>query len=89
MRKTAVVVVAMALSACRGEKTPRDFQNAPPAMTHPVTTSSGTPTAHGMPGAAPQPNKGVEGQNVTRKATDPLPATKTIPDQAPATTTHP
>lgn len=88
MRTTAFAVLAMALAACRGEKAPRDFQNAPPAMTHPVTTSSGTPTAHGMPAAAPEPSKGVEGQNVTRKPTDPLPATTTIPDQAPATTTH-
>lgn len=87
MRTTVVAVLAVAVAACRGEKVPRDYQNNPPAMTHPVTTSSGTPTAHGMPNAAPQPNTGVEGMNVGGKPTDATKPTATIKDQPPVTTT--
>lgn len=87
MRITAVVFMGIALAACRGEKTPRDYQNSPPAVTRPVTTSSGTPTAHGMPNAAPEPSKGVEGKNVSRQPTDPLAPTATIKDTAPSTAT--
>ena len=54
-------------------------------MTHPVTSSSDTPTAHGMPGPAPEPNKGVEGKNVTRKPEGPIPPTSTLGDQPPVT----
>ena len=87
MRKSAVAVLAMALAFCRGEKVPRDYQNEPPAMTHPVTTSSGTPTAHGMPNAAPEPSKGAEGKNVTRQPVNPVPPSTTLKDQAPSTQT--
>ncbi|HEV2718925.1 MAG TPA: hypothetical protein VG323_02815 [Thermoanaerobaculia bacterium] len=76
----------LALAACRGEKIPRDYQNNPPAMTHPVTSSSQSPDAHGMPGAAPQPSKGAEGNNVTRQPTSPNPPTYTLGDQAPTVT---
>jgi hypothetical protein len=88
MRTNAVAVLAMALAFCRGEKVPRDYQNEPPAMTHPVTTSSGTPTAHGMPNAAPEPSKGgAEGKNVSRQPVSPVNPTTTLGDQAPATAT--
>ena len=83
-----VAAAVMALVACRGEKTPRDYQNNPPAMTHPVTSSTDTPTAHGMPGAAPEPNKGVEGKNATRKPESPYPPTGTLKDQPPTDTQH-
>lgn len=94
MRITIVASILLLLSACRGEKVPRDYQNAPPAMRHPPTSSAQTPTAHGMPGAAPEPSKGAEGANITQQ-----PASATSPDtklrnQAPAntgtaaTTTH-
>jgi len=66
--------------ACRGEKVPRDYQNEPPSMTNPPMKPSQTPAAHGLPGPAPQPNKGVEGPNV--------PHTKKLKDQAPTTTTR-
>lgn len=79
MRITIAVAVAVLLASCRGEPTPRDYQNNPPKMTHPVTSSSQTPTAAGMPGPGPEPSKGVEGPNVT--------PTKKTPEQAPATTT--
>ena len=85
MRILALTIVAAAVVACRGEKVPRDYQNAPPAMTHPVTSSSDTPTAHGMPNAAPEPSKGVEGKNITREPTKALPPTSTLPDQPPVT----
>lgn len=82
MRITAVAVALLLLSACRGEPTPRDYQNNPPAMTHPPTTSSQTPTAHGLPGPSPEPSKGVEGST-------PPPKTSTLPDQAPSNATTP
>lgn len=60
---------------------PRDYQNAPPAMTHPVKTESETPTARGVQAESPQPTTGVEGP-VTKTDT-----TTTLPDQSPVTTT--
>jgi hypothetical protein len=76
------------LAACRGERPPRDYQNNPPAMTHPPTTSSQTPAANGMPGAAPEPSTAVEGKNIGRKPVSPVPAPPSKPPQnAPATTT--
>ena len=82
-----ICFAVLALAACRGERIPRDYQNNPPAMTHPVTKSSDTPTAHGMPGAAPEPNKGAEGQNPQRQPTSATSPTSTLGDQAaPATT---
>ena len=86
MRSIAILVAAVALAACRNEPIPRDYQNNPPAMTHPVTKSSDTPTAHGMSGPAPEPSKGAEGKNVTRQPTSPNPATYTLPDQSPTST---
>jgi hypothetical protein len=87
MRSIACAAAVLALAACRGqEPVPRDYQNNPPAMTHPVTSSSDTPTAHGMPGPAPEPSKGAEGKNVTRQPESPVPPTYTLGNQAPATT---
>ena len=90
MRATIAVAVALLfLGACRGEKTPRDYQNAPPAMMHPAKSSAQTPTANGMPGPAPEPGKGAEGANITQKSTGPTPASETLGNQAPVTTaTH-
>ena len=61
--KRIIIVVAIiaALAGCRGEPVPRDYQNAPPAMTHPPQTQSQTPSAQGMGQAPPQPSSGVEG----------------------------
>ena len=86
MRQLTVIAFAFAIAACHGEKPPRDYQNSPPAMMHPVTSSSGTPTAHGMPGAAPEPTSGAEGNNITLKPTSPVPPTYTMKDQPPVTT---
>jgi len=86
MRNALCLAAVAALAACRGEPIPRDYQNNPPAMTHPVTKSSDTPTAHGMPGPAPEPSKGAEGKNPSRQPTSPVPPTYTLGDQAPSTT---
>ena len=66
---------------------PRDYQNAPPAMTHPPQTKSDTPTAHGMPGPAPEPSTGAEGKtNPYKPVTPPPAATTTVKDTPPTTT---
>ena len=84
-----LLIIAILLAACRREVQPRDYQNNPPAMTHPVTSSAQSPSAAGMKGAAPEPNKGVEGKNITRKPIDPTKPTTTLKDQPPVTTsTH-
>ena len=84
MRTSAVLSAVVLLAACRGERVPRDYQNNPPAMTHPVTSSQGTPTAHGMPGPSPEPSKGAEGANITSKPSSAIPAS-TLKDQPPVT----
>jgi len=66
---------------------PRDYQNAPPAMTHSPQKKSQTPTQNGMPAAAPEPSTGAEGKNITRQPTSPVPPSPKIKDQAPASTT--
>lgn len=87
MRHALLLTLAVVLTSCRGEPVPRDYQNAPPAMTHPALKKSQTPTAAGMPSAAPEPSTGVEGANVTRKPATALPPAPKVKDQAPATTT--
>ena len=95
MRNTLLIGgLVLTFAACRGEKVPRDYQNEPPAMTHPVQSSTQTPTAQGLPGPAPEPSKGAEGK--TTKPVEPSPiAPKTpVPDTRPGlppnavTTTH-
>lgn len=86
MRASLLILPLASLLACRGEPPPRDYQNNPPAMTHPVTTSSQTPTAHGMP-EPKQPNSGVEGKNITRQPIDATAPTTALKDQPPTTST--
>jgi len=74
--------------ACRREMPPRDYQNNPPAMTHPVTSSAQSPAQQGMKPASPEPSKGAEGKNVTRKPISPVPPTLTLKDTPPVSTTH-
>jgi hypothetical protein len=88
MRITIIVSVLLLLAGCRGQRPPRDYQNEPPAMTHPPTSSAQTPAAHGMPGAAPEPSKGAEGKNITRQPASPIPPTEKLGNQAPVTATH-
>jgi hypothetical protein len=82
MRFSIVVAMIVLLAACRGEPTPRDYQNAPPEATHPPATKSDTPAGNGMGQAPPQPSSGVEG---TSKA--PEPPSATLTDTPPVTTT--
>lgn len=61
MKRIITLTIIAALAGCRGEPVPRDYQNAPPAMSHPPQSKTDTPTAHGMGQAPPQPSTGVEG----------------------------
>lgn len=88
MRITMLAATLLLLGACRGEKVPRDYQNAPPAMRHAPTSSAQTPSVNGMRGASPEPSKGAEGPNITNQPASPIPATETLKNQAPVTTTH-
>ena len=78
------VALTMALAACRGEPTPRDYQNNPPAMTHPVDSSAQSPANQGMPGPRPEATYGPEGQ--TTKPVTATTATVKLRDQAPVDT---
>lgn len=88
VRRALFLALAVVLAGCRGEPVPRDYQNAPPAMTHPPQKKSETPAAQGMPGPAPQPSTGVEGSGSPYKpVTPPAAPTTTIKDTPPANTT--
>ena len=89
MRIPIAAAFLILLAACHGEKVPRDYQNAPPAMMHPATSSAQTPSVNGMRGAAPEPSKGAEGANITGKPASPFPATEKLGNQAPSNTTAP
>jgi hypothetical protein len=81
--KLVLAAAALWLLSCRGEPPPRDYQNNPPAMTHPVTNRAQSPAANGMPGAAPEPSRGAE--NNATKPVEPSPlASKTpVPNTTP------
>lgn len=89
MRVLIVVAVLAALTACRGEPVPRDYQNAPPDMTHPPDKKSETPTAQGGGQPSPEPSAGAEGKAAPNQPVTPppQPTTTTMEDQAPSTTT--
>ena len=74
---------------CSGEPVPRDYQNAPPAVTSPADSKLETPAQHGMGEPAPQPSSGVEGTSAPYEpANAPAePVTTTLPDTPPTTTT--
>lgn len=59
MKKAAFVVVAL-LMACRGEDVPRDYQNTPPAVAHPVDDPAQAPAANTNT-AVPETSSGAEG----------------------------
>lgn len=87
MRTWIVVAALAALASCRGEPVPRDYQNAPPAVTHPPQTESQTPSAHGGGDAPPQPTTGVEGTaGPYEPATETQTVGGTLPDTPPTTT---
>lgn len=83
-----VVALTLLLGACRGEPVPRDYQNAPPDMTHPPDTKSDAPSTGATGQAPPEPSSGVEGTSAPNKPVTPPPAptTTTISDTPPTTT---
>ena len=86
----AIVAGTAFLTACRGEPVPRDYQNAPPAMTHAAQKKSDAPATSGMGQAPPQPTTGVEGTAGPYKAVTPPTETNTsttLPDTPPTTPT--
>ncbi len=85
--KRFIPLIIAALAACRGEPVPRDYQNAPPAMTHPADSSSQTPAQHGMGQAKPEPSSGAEGTSAPNTQTGPDAKTLTMPDTPPVSTT--
>lgn len=89
MRGISILLFALLL-ACRGEPVPRDYQNAPPAMTHPPQTQSESPGAHGMGKGTPEPTTGVEGTaGPYEPATATAPTATNVSDTPPVTTTKP
>jgi hypothetical protein len=52
-------------------------------MTHPVTSSAQTPTAHGMPGPAPEPSSGAEGRTVKPVGPSPIAPKTPVPNTTP------
>lgn len=82
-----VVVILAALAGCRGEPVPRDYQNAPPDMTHPPASQTATPSGAATGQAPPQPSTGVEGTAGPYEPVQPDTNTTTIPDTPPVSTT--
>jgi hypothetical protein len=82
MRTLTVLAASVLLVACRGERVPHDYQNSPPAVTHPVTSSQQTPSAAGLPNAAPE-STAAEGKT-NGKAVSPEQTSTVLKDQAPS-----
>jgi hypothetical protein len=88
MRTLIVAALIAALTACRGEPVPRDYQNAPPDMTNPPSSESATPAGGATGEAPPQPSTGVEGTAAPYEPVSPTDtSTTTMPDTPPTTTT--
>jgi hypothetical protein len=87
--RALIVAAILLLTACRGEPVPRDYQNAPPDMTHPPQKKTDVPATGATGQAPPEPTTGVEGPNpVAQPVTPPAqPTTTTMPDTPPTTTT--
>jgi hypothetical protein len=85
----SIVVALLALAACRGEPVPRDYQNAPPDVSHPAQTKTDTPAQHGAGDAPPQPSTGNEGTAGPYEpmTTDGGTTATSMPDTPPTTTT--
>jgi hypothetical protein len=76
---------------CRGESVPRDYQNTPPAVTHPADDPAEAPGAANST-AMPEPTSGAEGTSAPYEPTQgtappaPSPA-PSLPENAITTTT--
>jgi hypothetical protein len=86
--RALIVAAIVLLTACRGEPVPRDYQNAPPDMTHAAQSKTDAPSTGATGQAPPEPTKGVEGPNpVSAPVTPPAqPTTTTLADTPPTTT---
>jgi hypothetical protein len=86
--RALIVAAIVLLTACRGEPVPRDYQNAPPEMTHPPQSATATPSAGATGQAPPQPSTGGEGPNPTNQpvAPPPQPTSTTMADTPPTGT---
>ena len=86
--RASIVAAILLLAACRGEPVPRDYQNAPPDVTHPPQTESQTPAAGASGEVAPEQSTGNEGPNAKNvpMTPPPQPTTTTISDTPPTTT---
>jgi hypothetical protein len=89
MRVLIVVALLAALAGCRGEPVPRDYQNAPPDVTHPPDKKADAPATSGMGQATPENSTGNEGTAGPYEPVTPpaQPTTTTMEDQAPPATT--
>lgn len=81
MKKLTAAITLFLLAGCRGEKVPRDYQNMPPAVSHPVDNTGETP-ASGTNIGAPEPSSGAEGTTAPYEPVGQVSATP-----APAATT--
>lgn len=89
VKRIAVAIIVVLCAACRGEPVPRDYQNAPPAVTHPADDKSQAPSAHGMGQATPETGTGGSGTAAPEQPVNPTdvpPADTTMPDTPPTTT---
>jgi len=86
--RTLIVAALLALAACRGEPVPRDYQNAPPDMTHPPDTKTDTPSSGATGQAPPEHSTGGEGTAAPNEPVTPTDtSTTTMADTPPTTTT--
>ena len=83
MRTLILAALIAALTACRGEPVPRDYQNAPPDVTHPPDSKKDAPSTGATGQASPEPSEGVEGPAAVSTET----STTTMSDTPPVTTT--
>lgn len=60
MKKLTPALMIFLLAACRGEPVPRDYQNMPPAVSHPVDKPADAPAKEREIGI-PEPSTGGEG----------------------------
>ena len=83
-----IVVAMLALTACRGEPVPRDYQNAPPDVGNAAQTKSDTPSQGASGEATPQPSTGNEGKAGPHEQMTTEGGTATsLPDTPPTSTT--
>ncbi len=88
MRTLILAALIAALAGCRGEPVPRDYQNAPPDMTHPPDSKKDAPSTGATGQAPPEPTTGVEGTAGPYKPVTPTDtSTTTMADTPPTTTT--